>query len=282
MSDRRALNRRRRHRRCSCNVDCQRRHYKQHKEECDIISKLSGEFRAHFDAQSLLAARIARWLIAEHDEARANELLVLQTHIDKQPASVMEGVHRRAAVVSKFLQLAGAPDVKYVSVPYITAIMATLWVNSIGVHDEEELATIGIALYPRLSLLNHSCQPNCVLAFRGTTALLRPLRRLAAGEELTIAYCDVVDSRAARQALLAQQYFFACRCERCALPPSADHVDVALAGASPCTRCAAVACDECRAQTATALAALQSILTLTDFDAAVRENEAVVRRSLCR
>lgn len=79
------------------------------------------------------------------------------------------------------MSLLGAPDVKYVSVPFISTLIAMLYVNSIGIVEEEELSTIGIALYCGLSLLNHSCKPNCVLAFKGTSALLRPLRRIEAG-----------------------------------------------------------------------------------------------------
>lgn len=36
----------------------------------------------------------------------------------------------------------------------------------------------------RISRINHSCDPNCVLVFNGSTAVLRSVKALAAGDEV--------------------------------------------------------------------------------------------------
>lgn len=49
----------------------------------------------------------------------------------------------------------------------------------------------GLAIYPRISVANHSCMPNCNLLFgQDGTAALFSSREIAPGEEITIAYDD--------------------------------------------------------------------------------------------
>lgn len=66
------------------------------------------------------------------------------------------------------------------------------------------------------SRCNHSCRPNMTWSFKQKTHLvLRTLRDVAPGEQLTIAYLDVVAPASQRAAALRQQYAFSCQCPRC-------------------------------------------------------------------
>jgi SET domain-containing protein len=49
---------------------------------------------------------------------------------------------------------------------------------------------IGEAIYPLTSFMNHSCDPNCEMAFDGesTTAYITATKNIALGEELTLSY----------------------------------------------------------------------------------------------
>lgn len=65
------------------------------------------------------------------------------------------------------------------------------------------------------SLINHSCAPNCLWLHVGSAMFVRSLRRLPAGEEVTIAYANVhlpIEERT--------EYFRSrnccCACARCA------------------------------------------------------------------
>ena len=81
-----------------------------------------------------------RRLIAQHGSSEsAVELLALQTNVDKYDADAMKAINKRAAVISKFLALSGVPDVRFVSVPFVSTIITSLWCNSIGISDETEL-----------------------------------------------------------------------------------------------------------------------------------------------
>ncbi|VDL93963.1 unnamed protein product [Schistocephalus solidus] len=74
-------------------------------------------------------------------------------------------------------------------------------------------------LYPTLSLVNHSCDPNVLrVSTDSGRCLLLALRPLPAGTELLDCYSAhyALQERAERQVDLLSQYFFACACVACA------------------------------------------------------------------
>ncbi|MEE6475481.1 hypothetical protein FKM82_010761 [Ascaphus truei] len=86
--------------------------------------------------------------------------------------------------------------------------------NSFTISDGE-MQDVGVGLYPSMSLLNHSCDPNCVIVFEGRHILLRTVKEIPKGEELTISYIDVKVNTHMRQNQLQRQYCFICDCHRC-------------------------------------------------------------------
>ncbi|KAF4738365.1 SET and MYND domain-containing protein 3 [Perkinsus olseni] len=64
--------------------------------------------------------------------------------------------------------------------------------------------------------MNHSCSPNVVLTFSGSTVTLRAIRSIPQGGELFISYVDVcITPTSKRRQRLHDQYKFDCSCERC-------------------------------------------------------------------
>uniref|UniRef100_A0A4W3KGS8 SET and MYND domain containing 3 n=1 Tax=Callorhinchus milii TaxID=7868 RepID=A0A4W3KGS8_CALMI len=51
--------------------------------------------------------------------------------------------------------------------------------------SDGEMQEVGVGLYPSVSLLNHSCDPNCVIVFEGKQLLLHAVRHIQAEEEDT-------------------------------------------------------------------------------------------------
>ena len=81
----------------------------------------------------------------------------------------------------------------------------------------------GWAVFPRLSLANHECEPNCQVAYTETNhALLVCVRALAADEEVSISYVSTSLPYAARQAKLLARYGFRCVCARCEAEAAAE------------------------------------------------------------
>ena len=74
---------------------------------------------------------------------------------------------------------------------------------------------LGLGLYQTLAFLNHSCEPNCIAVFNGPTCHIRSTRNAEEGQELCIAYTELMRPQSVRQKELKEQYYFDCKCSRC-------------------------------------------------------------------
>ncbi|XP_029467036.1 SET and MYND domain-containing protein 4 isoform X2 [Rhinatrema bivittatum] len=86
-----------------------------------------------------------------------------------------------------------------------------------GAVENKEQVRVASALFPVLSLMNHSCDPNTSVSFRGRTAVVRAVRQIREAQEVTHCYGPHysrirVDERIH---LLSSQYFFDCQCPAC-------------------------------------------------------------------
>ncbi|OQR95388.1 histone-lysine N-methyltransferase ASHR1-like isoform 2 [Thraustotheca clavata] len=100
------------------------------------------------------------------------------------------------------------------SIHDIVLLFAMLNCNAFTV-STLELVPVGIGFYPRATLFNHSCLPNCIATFDGRNIEVRTLCHIELGQELTISYIELIQTRATRQKELASSYFFNCTCLRC-------------------------------------------------------------------
>ena len=89
--------------------------------------------------------------------------------------------------------------------------------------DPEAVATstpyeLGAGIYATLSLFNHSCDPAVTRSFYGDRCIVRTIRSVRAGDELSDNYGAVfaMQPRSERRAKLLPQYFFECNCTACA------------------------------------------------------------------
>lgn len=77
------------------------------------------------------------------------------------------------------------------------------------------------AIFPRISMLNHSCDPNIWNSFRGNQLTVHASRGINAGEEVFNCYGPsyrLMDTEERRRAL-REQYCFDCQCTKCAQVP---------------------------------------------------------------
>ncbi|CAJ0956926.1 unnamed protein product [Ranitomeya imitator] len=99
-----------------------------------------------------------------------------------------------------------------------------------AIHEEYEESTTSLvarsnssrlatAIFPVLSLLNHSCDPNTSVSFQGRSVMVRASRAIRKGEEVLHCYGPhkLRMKFEKRQTLLKDQYFFTCRCDVCTL-----------------------------------------------------------------
>jgi hypothetical protein len=211
-----------------CSPACQRSAWSEHKVDCRAISQLPADAVEHVLPHVVLTVRIAWLFIRERKSPRVERISTLLSNAAFLVEAQTAVLNAEATLASRILFLQAAPDSQYVSVPFLTSILATITTNAIGVTEATEYTDVGVGLYERLALLNHSCDPSAVILFDKQFAVLRAIRPIAAGEELTISYCDRATDRFVRQKLLLERYRFTCACTRCAGPLHADVFDVSL------------------------------------------------------
>ncbi|XP_022236635.1 histone-lysine N-methyltransferase SMYD3-like [Limulus polyphemus] len=98
----------------------------------------------------------------------------------------------------------------------IVEIFGKMVINSYCIYSGD-LQVIGTGLYLGASVLDHSCEPNAVVTFNGTTLYVRALQDL---DELDykrvfISYIDQMATTQERLKTLKEQYYFVCQCQRC-------------------------------------------------------------------
>lgn len=119
----------------------------------------------------------------------------------------------------------------------IVGLLAAMSCNAHTICDPE-VRTVGKGIFPVIAMANHSCTPNAVLLFEGTTGVLRCTAEVAPGEELCISYVDLAAPAVIRKRELQEGYYFDCRCSRCntAATPGGSGEDATLGG-FPCSAC---------------------------------------------
>jgi hypothetical protein len=79
----------------------------------------------------------------------------------------------------------------------------------------DTLDPIGVCFDPTVAMINHSCEPNALVAMDGARLSIRSTENIRKGEEITMAYVSPFPSRYQRQRTLLDQYYFECKCPLC-------------------------------------------------------------------
>lgn len=87
--------------------------------------------------------------------------------------------------------------------------------NSYMIKNDQDGRCIGAQLIDLHSLVNHSCEPNCVSSYDGTNVYMIALKDISSGEEITVSYTDTAKSRNIRKQFLNENLFFDCQCNLC-------------------------------------------------------------------
>lgn len=86
----------------------------------------------------------------------------------------------------------------------------------------------GLYMYELAPRLNHACVPNVARAFTSDRhILLRAIRDINNGEELTLDYMDITGTTAVRRQRLRQKCKFLCKCQACSSMRTVTVFDVA-------------------------------------------------------
>ena len=69
----------------------------------------------------------------------------------------------------------------------------------------------------RISIFDHSCDPSANYRFVGKEIYVKAMKNINCDDirDVRIAYIELLAPTEERQQLLAENYYFKCRCERC-------------------------------------------------------------------
>ncbi|XP_078261926.1 N-lysine methyltransferase SMYD2-like isoform X2 [Rhinoraja longicauda] len=195
-----------------CNVTCQKTDWPMHKLECSSLSKFGQDWNPSETVR--LVARILVKQKMHPEKTPSEELLTVdefESHLDKLDNEKRELIESDIAALHHFYS-------KHLDFPdqaTLIELFAKVNCNGFTIEDEE-LSHLGSAIFPSVALMNHSCCPNVIVTYRGTTAEVRAVKRIGPGEEIFTSYIDLLYPTEDRQDRLRDSYFFTCDCRECA------------------------------------------------------------------
>ncbi|CCJ29069.1 unnamed protein product [Pneumocystis jirovecii] len=97
---------------------------------------------------------------------------------------------------------------------FVLDLFCKIMINSFSLMTSS-YDTIGTAIDPIISRINHSCYPNTALVFDRNTVALRSLQKILPNQEITVSYIDIYNTQKNRHDELLSRYYFSCKCTRC-------------------------------------------------------------------
>ncbi|KAL1769896.1 histone-lysine N-methyltransferase SMYD3 [Sigmodon hispidus] len=201
-----------------CSAKCQKKGWPDHKRECKCLKSCKPRYPP--DSVRLLGRAIVKLMDEKPSESeKLYSFYDLESNGDlkcqcKLTEEKKEGLRQLAMTFQHFMR-EEIQDASQLPPSFdLFEAFAKVICNSFTICNAE-MQEVGVGLYPSMSLLNHSCDPNCSIVFNGPHLLLRAVREIEAGEELTICYLDMLMTSEERQKQLRDQYCFECDCIRC-------------------------------------------------------------------
>lgn len=200
-----------------CDRNCQRESWPIHKAECAHLRKVLPKIVP--DAARLMARIILKLKkgganeVGYYTETNCRKFKDLMSHYSdiKNDAKRLEHFTMLYGVLLELLGEALIPNVAE-----LMGIYGRICTNSFNILDIN-MNTIGVGIYLGASVMDHSCKPNAVAVFEGTTIMIRTLMDLPSLDwsQIRISYVDLLSSNKERREELHGSYYFWCDCERC-------------------------------------------------------------------
>lgn len=207
-----------------CSTDCQKQAWNRcHKFECKILQTLSKETTLPENHHAFLIFRCMLKVSKNVDELRDREIIDLEPNY--------EAVHKIEKEVNQCLTFCmsnelikdfmanmqkkyGFEDPSHV----ILEFSARLINNRMALGPDEECngTAVGTGIFPRASMINHNCRPNCLWqTYKNNLIVVKAQTKIKKGEELYISYLDTTMDSKNRQQDLKLNYNFDCDCQGC-------------------------------------------------------------------
>ncbi|XP_059761313.1 histone-lysine N-methyltransferase SMYD3 isoform X2 [Balaenoptera ricei] len=164
-----------------CSAKCQKKAWQDHKRECKCLKSCKPRYPP--DSVRLLGRVVFKLMEETPSESeKLYSFYDLESNINKLTEDKKEGLRQLALTFHHFMR-EEIQDASQLPPSFdIFEAFAKVICNSFTICNAE-MQEVGVGLYPSMSLLNHSCDPNCSIVFNGPHLLLRAVRDIEAGEE---------------------------------------------------------------------------------------------------
>ncbi|XP_067844728.1 histone-lysine N-methyltransferase SMYD3 isoform X1 [Heptranchias perlo] len=196
-----------------CNATCQKLAWADHKRECKCLRSIYPNIPT--DMARLVARIIFKLLTGS--PCSSEELYSvsdLQSNIKEMSEEMKGGLGQLTAMLQFYMKEEVHDASQLPPGLNLLHLFGQVTCNCFTISNGE-MQEVGVGLYPSMSLLNHSCDPNSVIVFEGKQLQLHAVRQIQADEELTVSYIDVMATSQERRRQLEKQYCFTCDCNRC-------------------------------------------------------------------
>ncbi|XP_054728813.1 histone-lysine N-methyltransferase SMYD3 [Anastrepha obliqua] len=220
-----------------CSRDCQMQSWSLHKIECPFLKRIYP--RTVPDAARMLCklsihlnngGDLVRGYYTETCSRRFRELMSHYGEI-KYDARRLEHLESLHAVLQDMM----GDSTIVPNLAELTSIYGRLITNGFSILDPE-MNSIATAIYLGVSITNHSCKPNAVATFEGTTLHIHAIEDIECLDwsKIFISYIDLLNTPAERRAELQSNYYFLCICSKCT---DMQETHEMLAAACPNKKC---------------------------------------------
>ena len=190
-----------------CSEDCVKSHQKS--IECPIIAQNLPKFDEKLDYQAIMPLRC----LLSKNNPDWNYLQMFEDHVQDRKLTAIWSSDRKK-IVQQIREKWG----QNFSEEEIFRVEGIIDVNTLELLDPEfeksEVSTPR-GFYPLTSFCSHNCINNTFRTLKdGGILQTRAKTDISEGEEITLHYAGGLKGRIMRRTLLAEGWFFACRCKR--------------------------------------------------------------------
>ncbi|XP_053988242.1 histone-lysine N-methyltransferase SMYD3-like isoform X1 [Hylaeus volcanicus] len=203
-----------------CNRSCQQSGWRIHNTECANLKRISPKVVPD-------VARLMARIIIKLNQGKGEEMgYYSETNYRKfkDLMSHYSDIKKDEKRMDHFICLCGVlfdylRDVPLPNSAELIGIYGRICINSFSIFDQN-MTTIGVGIYLGPSIIDHSCAPNAVAIFEGTTVIIRTIEDLPCLDwsQIRISYIDILKTTKDRREVLQSSYYFWCTCKRCEQP----------------------------------------------------------------
>lgn len=138
----------------------QKADWKDHKDECKATMRVAPK---RFNNETRLVAKMLSKLKRLGEKLAPEEALIsikeMEDHIDKRDAESRVSIDENVMNFGDYYGYENLPDDNDYTLNHLFGLLEC---NGFSITDSRGITMVGVGVYPSISLLNHSMDPNCV------------------------------------------------------------------------------------------------------------------------